>query len=191
MPAPEEPIIELPDQQAWSDWLEGHGGNASGVWLKIAKKGAPRATISHAQALEIAICHGWIDARRNRLDGDFFLQRFTPRSPRSKWSQVNRDKAEQLIAEGRMRPAGLRAVQAAQADGRWDDAYPAQSQAPVPEDLQEALDAHPEARAFFDTLTGSRRYAFLYRLHHVKQAERRQQRIAHYIELLSVRQTLN
>jgi uncharacterized protein YdeI (YjbR/CyaY-like superfamily) len=191
MAATEEPIVELPDQQAWSEWLEEHGESASGVWLKIAKKGAPRTTVNHPQALETAICHGWIDARRNRLDEHFFLQRFTPRGPRSKWSQVNREKAEQLIAEGRMRSAGLRAVQAAQADGRWDDAYPAQSQAPVPEDLQAALDAQPQAKAFFETLTGTRRYAFLYRLHHVKEPQRRQQRIAHYIELLSARQTLN
>jgi uncharacterized protein YdeI (YjbR/CyaY-like superfamily) len=188
---PEEPIVELADQQAWSEWLEEHGESASGVWLKIAKKGAPRTTVDHPQALEAAICHGWIDARRNRLDDHFFLQRFTPRGTRSKWSQVNRDTAERLIAQGRMRPAGLRAVQAAQADGRWEDAYPAQSQAAVPDDLQAALDAHPDAKAFFATLTGSRRYAFLYRLHHVKRPDRRQQRIAHYIELLSQRRTLN
>lgn len=191
VPATPDPIVELPDQDAWSVWLEQHGESSSGVWLQIAKKGAPRSTVTHAQALETAICHGWIDAQRKGLDQHFFLQRFTPRTARSKWSQVNRDKAERLITEGRMRPAGLRAVQAAQADGRWDDAYPAQSQAPVPEDLQEALDAHPEAKAFFDTLTGSRRYAFLFRLHHVKHPERRRQRIARYIELLSARQTLN
>ena len=159
--------------------------------MKIAKKGASERTINYPEVLDAAICHGWIDARRRGLDEDFFLQRFTPRTPRSRWSQVNRDKATQLIAQGRMRDAGLAEVRAAQADGRWDAAYEPQSRATVPDDFQMALDAHPAARDFFDTLRGARRYSFLHRLHNVRTPAGRARRIANYIELLSEGKTLN
>jgi uncharacterized protein YdeI (YjbR/CyaY-like superfamily) len=161
------------------------------VWLKIAKQGSGQNTASYAQALEVAICFGWIDGRKRAFDDAFWLQRFTPRGPRSKWSQVNRQKAGALIAAGRMREAGHAQVQSAQADGRWDAAYEPQSRATVPDDLQLALDANPAAREFFATLTGGRRYAFLYRLHHVSKPAARARRIATYIELLSERRTLN
>jgi len=192
MPDAADPLVlEFPDAGAWSAWLERHHDSTpAGVWLRHAKKGTGIATVTHAEALEVAICHGWIDAQRRPQDATYFLQRFTPRRPASRWSQRNRAKALELIAQGRMRPAGLAEVRAAQADGRWDAAYPAQSQAPVPEDLQRALDAHPEARAFFDTLTGARRYSFLYRLHNVKRPETRARRIADYIERLSEGRTL-
>ena len=159
------------------------------MWLKIAKKNSGVTTAAYPEVLDAAICHGWIDARRHAHDETFFLQRFTPRSPRSKWSQVNRDKALELIEQGRMREAGLAQVRAAQADGRWDDAYAPQSAAQVPEDFQRALDDNPAAQEFFATLTGSRRYAFLDRLHHVKSPERRAQRIATYIDLLTAHRT--
>ncbi len=140
--------------------------------------------------LDAAICFGWIDARRRGHDETFFLQRFTPRGPRSKWSQINRSKATELIAAGRMRPAGHAEVKAAQADGRWDAAYEPQSRATVPPDFERALDDNPAARDFFDTLTGSRRYAFLFRLHHVKTKAARERRIADYIARLSAGRTL-
>jgi uncharacterized protein YdeI (YjbR/CyaY-like superfamily) len=156
----------------------------------LAKKGSPEPTVTQAEAIEEAVCFGWIDGQIRGHDENFYLQRFTPRRPRSKWSAINRERARRLIAEGRMKPAGLREYQAAEADGRLDDAYPAQSAAIVPRDFQAALRNNAQAREFFETLTGSTRYAFLYRLHHVKDAQRRAARIAKYIELLSERRTL-
>lgn len=191
-PSPDKlEVLQIADDRAWDKWLDQHDGDSPGVWLKIAKKTAPFTTVNHAEALDVAICHGWIDGQRRGLDEHFFLQRFTPRKPRSKWSQINCRKATELIASGRMRPAGLAQVEAAKADGRWDAAYAPQAKAPVPEDLMAALEANPRAADFFATLTGSRRYAFLYRLHHVKDPARRAQRIANYIELLNDERTLN
>ncbi len=189
--APEPVILEFADQRAWAAWLEvNHESVPDGVWLRHAKKRAGIVTVSHSEALEEAICFGWIDAQRRPLDDTYFLQRFCPRRSRSAWSQVNRDKAIALIASGRMRPAGLAEVQAARNDGRFQDAYPPQSRAPVPDDFQSALDAEPQARAFFETLTGTRRYAFLYRLHQVKGPESRARRIADYVERLREGRTL-
>jgi uncharacterized protein YdeI (YjbR/CyaY-like superfamily) len=185
------PIVQLADRAAWESWLEENHGAVPGVWLKLAKKGAPTATVTQAQALEEAICFGWIDGQVGRYDDHFYLQRFTPRRPRSKWSAVNRQRAERLIAEGRMKAAGLREYQAAETDGRLADAYEPQSRATVPPDFQAGLDAAPAAAEFFGTLTGSSRYAFLYRLHHVKDPSRRAKRIADYIERLSQGRTLN
>ncbi len=162
-------VVQIADETAWEQWLDRHHGDSPGVWLKIARKSAPVTTVTHAEALDVAICHGWIDGQRRGLDEQFFLQRFTPRRPKSKWSQINRQKATELIETGQMRPPGLAQVQAAQADGRWDAAYAPQASAPVPPDMQSALDENPAAAEFFATLTGSRRYAFLYRLHHVKR----------------------
>jgi uncharacterized protein YdeI (YjbR/CyaY-like superfamily) len=184
------PILELADHAAWERWLDEHHALEAGAWLKLAKKGAPTPTVTQGQALEEAICFGWIDGQVNRHDEHFYLQRFTPRRPRSRWSAVNRQRAERLIAEGRMKPAGLREYHAARSDGRLDDAYEPQSRATVPPDLQAALDSNPAARRFFGTLTGGDRYAFLYRLHHVKDPARRSTRIADYIERLSQERTL-
>ena len=159
--------------------------------MKLAKKAAPVKTQTHAEALEAALCYGWIDGQAARYDNLYMLMRFTPRRRRSKWSQINRERAEQLIAQGKMKPAGLAAVQAAKTDGRWDAAYPPQSAAPVPDDLRRALDKNLRAKAFFATLTGSTRYAFLYRLHHVTGAEERANRIAEYVRFLSQSRTLS
>jgi uncharacterized protein YdeI (YjbR/CyaY-like superfamily) len=191
MPARQElPIIEVTDRPSWQDWLSANHATSQGVWLKIAKKGSPTPTVTQALAIDEAVCFGWIDGQIRRFDDHFYLQRFTPRRPRSKWSAINRERARRLIAEGRMMPAGLREYQAAEADGRLEEAYPSQSEATVPEDFQAALDQHPHAREFFETLAGSNRYAFLYRLHHVKDPRRRAERIANYIDLLSRRRTL-
>ena len=185
------PIVDVPDRPAWRRWLEDNHASADGAWLKFAKKSSPAQTVTYAEAVEEALCLGWIDGQARGGDEHFYLQRFTPRRARSKWSQINREKAERLIAEGRMHPAGLAQVEAAKADGRWEAAYPAQSQARVPEDFQRALDASPAAKEFFETLTGSTRYAFLYRLHDVRKPEARAKRIATYIELLSEGRTLD
>jgi uncharacterized protein YdeI (YjbR/CyaY-like superfamily) len=191
MPATSKlPTIELPDRAAWADWLAANHEAAPGAWLKLAKKGALRGTVSQVEALDEAVCFGWIDGQVRRYDEHYYLQRFTPRRPRSKWSAINRERARRLMAEGRMKPAGLREYRAAEADGRLDEAYPGQSQATVPEDFRTALDRHPAAREFFQTLGGSDRYAFLYRLHHVKDPRRRAERIANYIEVLSKSRTL-
>jgi uncharacterized protein YdeI (YjbR/CyaY-like superfamily) len=189
-PGPDLPIVEAKDQRAWRRWLEVNHQRVDGAWLKFAKKGSPTPTVSYGEALEEALCFGWIDGQVRRFDEHFYLQRFTPRRARSQWSQNNREKAERLIGEGRMRAAGLAQVEAARGDGRWDAAYPAQSQATVPDDFQAALDANPRAKRFFETLTGSTRYAFLYRLHNVRGREARAKRIAGYVERLSAGRTL-
>jgi uncharacterized protein YdeI (YjbR/CyaY-like superfamily) len=184
------PIVQLADQRAWRRWLEENHASVAGIWLKLAKKGSPTPTVSYSSAIEEALCYGWIDGQVRAHDEHFYLQRFTPRRPRSKWSQTNREKATRLIDEGRMRPSGLAQVEAAKADGRWDAAYPAQSQATIPVDFQRALAENPMAKEFFETLTGSARYAFLYRLHNETRPERRAKRIDEYIERLSAARTL-
>lgn len=184
------PLLQLADRAAWETWLGANHDTAEGAWLMLAKKGSPEATVKQAEAIEEAVCFGWIDGQIRAHDEHFFLQRFTPRRPRSKWSAINRDRVERLIAEGLMKPAGLREYRAAESDGRLDDAYPSQSTAPVPADFQTALQQNPAAREFFETLAGANRYAFLYRLHHVKDPQRRAARIAMYIEVLRQRRTL-
>lgn len=190
-PKPELPIHASASQDAWEAWLASHHASSSGVWLRIAKKGSPTPSVSYAEALDVAICFGWIDGQKRRFDESFWLQRFTPRGPRSKWSQINRQKATELIDAVRMQAAGLAQVRAAQADGRWADAYEPQGAATIPEDFARALDSNRAAREFFSTLKATSRYAFLYRLHRVKSPARRAQRIADYIERLSEGRTLD
>ena len=185
-----DPILEFADAAAWSERLADHHDGVPVVSLKLAKAGSPRPTVTQVEAVEAAVCFGWIDGQVARFDAHFYLQRFTPRRPRSKWSEVNRERALRLIAEGRMRPAGRREFEAAQADGRLDAAYAPQSSITVPEDLAAALADRPEAREFFDTLTSAQRYRFLYRLHHVANPARRATRIRDYVEVLSARRTL-
>jgi uncharacterized protein YdeI (YjbR/CyaY-like superfamily) len=179
------PIIQIASQAKWRAWLEKNHASSKGVWLKVAKKSAPVTTVSHKEALEEALCFGWIDGQRDRFDEHFFLQRFTPRGPRSKWSEINRESAKRLIASGKMHGAGLAQIQAAQADGRWDVAYQPQSRATVPPDFQAALDANPPAREFFETLTGASRYSFLYRISDAKRPETRARRIETFVALLA------
>jgi uncharacterized protein YdeI (YjbR/CyaY-like superfamily) len=185
------PLIELPDRRAWELWLEENHLSSSGVWLKLSKKGASRETVKQAEAIEVALCFGWIDGQVGRVDESFYRQRFTARRPRSKWSQLNCRKALDLIDRGLMRPAGLDQVRRAQQDGRWDAAYEPQSTATVPPDFAAALAARPEAEAFFATLSGVRRYAFLYRIQDAKRPATRAARIARFVELLAEGRTLN
>jgi uncharacterized protein YdeI (YjbR/CyaY-like superfamily) len=161
------------------------------VWLKLAKAGTGIASVTYAEALEVALCHGWIDGQKGGFDDEFWLQRFTPRKPRSRWSRINRDKATALIERGEMEPAGLREVDAAKADGRWDAAYEGQRTATVPEDLQRALDANPAAAAFFSTLDGANRYAILYRVQDAKKPETRARRIDKYVAMLAAGEKLH
>lgn len=186
----ELPIIAFASQQEWEAWLAAQPATSRGLWLKIAKKGTGVATVSYAEALESALCHGWIDGQRAAHDDRFFLTRFTPRGRKSKWSQINRAKATELLQQGRMTPAGIAQVEQARQDGRWDAAYEAQSAATVPADLARALDEHPAARAFFATLDSRNRYAILYRLQDARKPETRARRIAQYVAMLEEQKKL-
>ena len=184
------PTLSFASAAAWEAWLEEHHGEPDGIWIKIAKKGSGIAGVRYPEVLESALCFGWIDGRREALDDRYFLQRFTPRRARSRWSQINRDKAEALIAAGRMRPAGLAEVERAKADGRWAAAYGGQRAMRVPEDLQRELDARPEAAAFFAQLSSQNRYAILYRLHDAKRPETRARRLAQFVAMLEAGETI-
>jgi uncharacterized protein YdeI (YjbR/CyaY-like superfamily) len=179
------PVIAFESQTTWEAWLADQDAASSGVWVKIAKQASGIPTVTFAEALESALCYGWIDGQRNRLDDRWFLQRFTPRRSRSKWSKVNRGKAEQLIDEGRMQPAGLREIERARADGRWDAAYDSPSTATVPEDLQRALDENPAAAASFAALNSQNRFAILYRIQDAKKPETRARRIEKFVAMLN------
>lgn len=170
---------------AWEAWLEAEHERADEVWLKIAKKRSGIDSVTHAEALEVALCFGWIDGQRKAFDADWFLQRFTPRRKGSKWSRINRDKVEALIAAGRMSPAGLREYEQAKADGRLAAAYEPQSAITVPDDLARALEQNPAAARFFETLDSQNRYAVLYRIEDAKRPETRAGRIAQYVEMLA------
>jgi uncharacterized protein YdeI (YjbR/CyaY-like superfamily) len=165
-------------------WLADEHASSDGLWLKIAKKGSGVGSVSYAEALEIALCFGWIDSQKRGFDEKFFLQRFTPRRPRGRWSRINREKAEGLIEAGRMQPAGLAQVEAAKADGRWEAAYEGQRTAEVPSDLQRELDARPAAREFFEALDSANRYAIVYRLGEAKKQETRERRLRKFVEML-------
>ena len=169
----ELPVLLFAGPSELETWLEENHESADGVWLKIAKKGAPEPSVTYAEALEVALCFGWIDSQKRGLDETHFLQRFTPRRPRGRWSKINREKAEALIEAGRMRPAGLAQVETAKADGRWEAAYEGQGSAKVPPDLQREFDASPAAAKFFESLDGANRYAILYRLDEAKKPETR------------------
>ncbi|OCS49792.1 YdeI/OmpD-associated family protein [Ralstonia pickettii] len=179
------PILTFTSQQAWEAWLETNGETAAGVWLRIAKRTAEDSTVSYAEALESALCYGWIDGQKQAENAHYWLQRFTPRTTKSIWSKINTTKAEALIAAGRMRPAGLRAVELAKRDGRWEAAYSSASTSTVPDDLQQALGANPKAKQFFATLNSQNRYAILFRIQNVKKAETRAKKIAQFIDMLN------
>ncbi len=177
------PTILFAHAKDWERWLEDNHAS-SGVWIKMAKKGSGVDSVRYPEVLDIALCFGWIDGRREALDERHFLQRFTPRRSRSRWSRINRDKVERLIAEGRMRAAGLSEVERAKADGRWEAAYDGQKTIAVPDDLRQELDARPQAKAFFAELSSQNRYAVLYRLQDAKRAETRARRLAKFLDML-------
>ena len=180
--AEQEPLFfDGPD--AFEAWLEEHGEESDGVWVKMAKKHTGIPSLSWAQGVEVALCFGWIDGKAQRIDDDWYLQRFTPRRPRSTWSKVNRQKVEALTAAGRMRPSGLAEVERAKADGRWDAAYDSMAVASVPEDLAGALEEAGASEAFA-VLDSRNRYAILHRVQTAKKPETRARRIAKYVEML-------
>ena len=184
------PKIPFASAAHWEQWLEDNHAVSQGVWIKMAKKGTGIESVRYPEVLESAHCFGWIDGRREALDERYFLQRFSPRRPRSKWSRINREKAERLIADGRMRPAGLAEVGRAKADGRWEAAYEGQRSSTVPDDLRRELDARPKAKAFFDELGRQNRYAILYRLQDAKKPETRARRLAKFVAMLEAGETI-
>jgi uncharacterized protein YdeI (YjbR/CyaY-like superfamily) len=178
------PIIPFASRDAWAAWLEEQHATSDGLWLKFAKKGSGLDTVTYAEAVEVALCYGWIDGQVRKFDEDHYLQRFTPRRARSRWSKINRQKATELIERGEMKPAGLREVERAKADGRWDAAYDAPSTATVPEDLRRELEKNEPAREFFETLDGRNRYAILYQIQDARRPETRARRIEKYVAML-------
>jgi uncharacterized protein YdeI (YjbR/CyaY-like superfamily) len=178
------PIVLFATAAELEVWLEENHANSPGLWLKIAKKGTDPPSVSYAEALELALCFGWIDSQKRGFDERYFLQRFTPRRPRGRWSRINREKVEGLLAAGSMRPAGLAEVEAAKADGRWEAAYESQGNAKVPDDLQRELDANPAAAEFFAQLDGANRYAILYRLEEARKPETRKRRLVKFVAML-------
>ena len=185
------PRMPFASQAAWEEWLERNHGSCDGVWIEIAKKDAGIDSVRYPEVLDTALCFGWIDGRREALDERHFLQRFTPRRPRSRWSQIDREKVERLTAQGRMRRAGLAEVNRAKADGRWSAAYESPSSITVPADLQRELDARPKAKAFYAGLSSQNRYAILYRLHEAKRPETRARRLAQFVAMLEAGETIH
>src|SRR4051812_17068178 len=177
--------MQFQDQDAWAAWLELHHADSPGIWLRHAKKASGLASVTYDEALEVALCYGWIDGQKKGYDESSWLQKFTPRGAKSIWSKINREKATALIESGKMQPAGLKAIEAAKADGRWDAAYDSHSTATAPDDLQVALNKNKKAKDFFATLNSQNRYAILFRIQTAKKAETRAKRIQQFVEMLA------
>jgi uncharacterized protein YdeI (YjbR/CyaY-like superfamily) len=178
------PVLPFASKKRWADWLARQHKKSAGVWLKLAKKESGIPSVNYEEALDLALCYGWIDGQKKGFDDQYWLQKFTPRGPRSIWSKINTEKAGRLIASGEMKPAGLKAIEAAKADGRWEAAYASQKNIEVPDDFQAVLDQNQKAKAFFASLKSAERYSFLFRIHHAKKAETRARRIQQFIEML-------
>src|SRR6266851_10111101 len=187
----ELPTLSFPAAKDWQKWLDKNHSTSAGVMMRIAKKGVAISTVSHPEALDVALCYGWIDGLRKGESDETFLQKFTPRAKRSLWSKINREKVLALIATGHMKPAGLAEIERAKKDGRWEAAYEAQSKSEVPPDLQAALDRNAKAKAFFATLSSQNRYAVLLRIHIAKKAETRARRIETFVAMLERGETLH
>jgi uncharacterized protein YdeI (YjbR/CyaY-like superfamily) len=186
------PELIVEDAAAWAAWLARRHATSDGVWLALAKQGGDTPTrLKYQEALEEALCYGWIDGQVRRHDADSYRQRFTPRRKRSSWSRRNVDLAERLIREGRMKPAGKAAVEQARSDGRWQAAYAGPATIEIPDDLAEALAAEPKAAAMFDRLTGQNRYAILYRLATAKRSDTRARRLTKFVEMLARGETIH
>jgi uncharacterized protein YdeI (YjbR/CyaY-like superfamily) len=184
------PMKRFKAPAAWETWLKSHHATSAGIWMQIAKKDSGIASVNYQEALDVALCYGWIDGQRRSYDERSFVQRFTPRGPSSIWSKINTGKADALIQAGRMQPAGLAAIEVAKASGRWESAYQSWSNRDVPPDLQAALDAKPNAKAFFETLGGQNRYAIIFRVTTAKKPETRARRIADFVQMLERKETI-
>lgn len=179
------PVLLLPSQKDWRAWLKDNHTQTKGVWLKHAKKSSRKESVSYHEAVEEALCYGWIDSQMQAYDSDYYLQKFTPRGPKSVWSKINVAKAELLIKIGKMQPAGLAAINAAKQDGRWQAAYDSPRASKIPEDFQAALDDNPKAKQFFETLNKANVYAFYWRVQTAKKPETRKARIEKFINMLN------
>jgi len=178
------PILPFANQKKWASWLAKQHEKSNGVWLQLAKKDSGIPSITYDEAVEVALCYGWIDGQKKGYDDKYWLQKFTPRGPKSIWSKINTEKAERLIANGEMKPVGLKAIEAAKQDGRWDAAYASQKNIALPEDFQAALDKNKEAKTFFSKLKSSERYSILFRIQTAKKPETRARRIQQFVEML-------
>ncbi len=182
--------VPFESANSWAEWLAANHATSPGVTLLLAKKDSGVSSVTYPEALDVALCYGWIDGMRKSHDDVYYTQRFTPRKPKSIWSKINREKVNALTHAGRMQPAGLAEVERAKADGRWEAAYDGQAKAFVPDDLQAALDKSPPAKSFFAKLTSQNRYAILFRLQTAKKAETRARRLAMFVDMLKKRQTI-
>jgi uncharacterized protein YdeI (YjbR/CyaY-like superfamily) len=187
----DDPTVHAADAAAFEKWLAKNHANSDGIWLAIAKKTGTKTSVSYIEAVEVALCWGWIDGQKQKLDHDYSLQRFTPRRPRSKWSQTNVDRVARLIKAKRMQAPGLAEVDKAKADGRWEAAYAPASTITVPKDLAAALAKQPKAKAFFETINAANRYAILYRIESVKKPETRARNIEKFVGMLQRGETLH
>jgi uncharacterized protein YdeI (YjbR/CyaY-like superfamily) len=178
------PTLPFATKKKWADWLARQHDKSVGVWLKLAKKDSSIPSVTYDEALEAALCYGWIDGQKKGFDDKYWLQKFTPRGPKSIWSKINTVKAEKLIASGEMKSAGLKAIELAKEDGRWEAAYESQKNISVPEDFESALNQNKKAKAFFATLNSVNRYAILFRIQTAKKAETRVRRIQQFVEML-------
>lgn len=188
---PDLPTLPFTNKKKWTDWLAKQHDKSSGVWLKLAKKDSGIASVTYDETVESALCYGWIDGQKKSFDDKYWLQKFTPRRPKSIWSKINTEKAERLIKSGEMKPAGLRTIEAAKKDGRWANAYESPKNISIPQDFQSALDKNKKAKAWFDMLNRTNRYAILSRIFTAKKAETRAQRIKQFIEMLEKNETMH
>jgi len=179
------PVLLFTSKQDWHIWLDGNHSQHKGLWLKHAKKSSGKESVSYQEALEEALCYGWIDSQKQAYDSDYYLQKFTPRGPKSVWSKINVTKVEALTKVGKMQPAGLAAIESAKQDGRWDAAYDSPSASEIPEDFQAALDKNPKAKQFFETLNKANVYGFCWRVQTAKKSETRIARIEKFIDMLN------
>ena len=190
-PHAELPVKGFRDVEEWTDWLGKHHESSPGLWLSLARKSTGTKSLTYPEALDVALCYGWIDGQKKTFDDATWLQKFTPRGKRSIWSKINREKVQRLVDSGRMQSPGLEAVDRAKANGQWDSAYDSHRTAGVPDDLQRALDAHPKAKAFFATLNSANRYAILFRIQTVKRAETRATKIEQFVGMLERQEVIH
>lgn len=191
MAGPDLPVLAFADAAAFRTWLEANADASPGFWMKFAKAGAPEPTLTKAEAIATALCFGWIDGQIATLDAHHFRTRFTPRRAKSKWSAINRRAAEDLISQGLMAARGMQEVEAATADGRWEAAYPPQSEAIAPSDLKAALAANPAAERFFGQIDAANRYAVIYRVNEARKPQTRADRIARFVDMLARGETIH
>jgi uncharacterized protein YdeI (YjbR/CyaY-like superfamily) len=184
------PVKLFKSREDWEAWLAKHFNSPAGLWVRLAKKSASLKTVSYQEALEVALCYGWIDGRVQKFDEESWVQKFTPRRAKSIWSKINRTRALVLIKDGRMRPAGLAAIQSARENGRWDTAYDSHRTATPPDDFRKALNKNPKARAFFKTLNSQNRYAVLFRIQTAGKVETRKKRIDKFVQMLAKHEKL-